>query len=33
METHRRQEATALLESYCEALGLTPIEAAILKAA
>lgn len=33
METHERQEAEALLATYCEALGLTPIEAAILKAA
>lgn len=33
MEPHVRQEATALLECYCDALGLTPIEAAILKAA
>jgi uncharacterized protein (UPF0335 family) len=33
MEAHTRQEATALLETYCDALGLTPIESAILKAA
>lgn len=33
MGTHTRQEAEALLATYCEALGMTPIEAAILKAA
>jgi uncharacterized protein (UPF0335 family) len=33
METHQRQEAEALLATYCDALGMTPIEAAILKAA
>jgi uncharacterized protein (UPF0335 family) len=33
METHTRQEAEALLATYCDALGMTPIEAAILMAA
>ena len=33
METHTREEAEALLATYCDALGMTPIEAAILKAA
>lgn len=33
MESHARQEAAALLECYCDALGLTPLETAILKAA
>lgn len=33
METHTRQEAEALLATYCDALGMTPIEAAIALAA
>ena len=33
METHARQEAEALLSTYCDALGMTPIEAAIALAA
>lgn len=33
METHQRQEAAELLATYLDALGMTPIEAAILKAA